>query len=137
MPTALTSFPEGLFKDCESLPDIPFRAGITVLPVSVFEGCKSIKSLVIPPTVKRIESKAVAACTSLESVVFPASLEYLAPDAFEGCTALHNIRVDGDIGLFYVGENDGYLYEAADEGDRVVLKTNAGAASSVSFYKDR
>lgn len=136
MPTALTSFPEGLFKDCESLPDIPFRAGITVLPVSVFEGCKSIKSLVIPPTVKRIESKAVAGCTSLESVVFPASLEYLAPDAFEGCTALHNIRVDGDIGLFYVGENDGYLYEAADEGDRVVLKTNAGAASSVSFYKD-
>lgn len=136
MPTALSSFPEGLFKDCESLPDIPFRAGITVLPVSVFEGCKSLKSLVIPPGVKRIESKAVAGCTSLESVVFPASLEYLAPDAFEGCAALHNIRVDGDTGLFYVGENDGYLYEAADEGDRVVLKTNAGAASSVSFYKD-
>ena len=136
MPTAISTFPEGLFKDCESLSDIPFRAGITVLPVSVFEGCKSIKSLVIPPTVKRIESKAVAGCTSLESVVFPASLEYLAPDAFDGCTSLHNIRVDGDTGLFYVGENDGYLYEAADEGDKIVLKTNGGNDSSVSFYKD-
>lgn len=136
MPTALDSFPEGLFKNCESLSDIPFRAGITVLPVSVFEGCKSLKSLVIPPTVKRIESKAVAGCTSLESVVFPASLEYLAPDAFDGCTSLHNIRVDGDTGLFYVGENDGYLYEAADEGDKIVLKTNGGKGSAVSFYKD-
>ena len=136
MPTKLSDFPEGLFKNCESLPDIPFRAGITVLPVSVFEGCKSLKSLVIPPTVKRIESKAVAGCTSLESVVFPAGLEYIAPDAFDGCTALHNLRVDGDTGLFYVGEDDGYLYEAADEGDRVVLKTNGGNGSGVSFYKD-
>lgn len=136
MPKAVTSFPEGLFKDCQSLPDIPFRAGITVLPVSVFEGCKSLKSLVIPPTVKRIESKAVAGCTSLESVVFPAGLEYLAPDAFDGCTSLHNLRVDGDTGLFYVGENDGFLYEAADEGDKVVLKTSNGGGASVSFYKD-
>ncbi len=136
LPTGISSFPEGLFKDCESLPDIPFRAGITVLPESVFEGCRSLKSLVIPNTVKRIESKAVAGCTALESVVFPSSLEYLAPDAFEGCTALHNIRVDGEGGLFYVGEDDGYLWEAADEGDRVVLKTNAGKGSSVSFYKD-
>lgn len=136
MPTALSAFPEGLFKNCESLTDIPFRAGILVLPESVFEGCKSLKSLVIPPTVRRIEARALAGCTSLESVVFPAGLEYIAPDAFEGCTALHNIRVDGDTGLFYVGENDGYLYEAADEGDRIVLKTNAGSSASVSFYKD-
>ena len=136
MPNTVSSFPEGLFKNCESLSDIPFRAGITVLPASVFEGCRSIKSLVIPPTVKRIESKAAAGCTSLESVVFPACLEYLAPDAFEGCTSLHNIRVDGDTGLFYVGEEDGYLYEAADEGDRVVLKTNGAGGASVSFFKD-
>ena len=136
MPNALSAFPEGLFKNCESLPEIPFRAGITVLPASVFEGCASLKSLVIPPTVRRIESRAVAGCTSLESVVFPASLEYIAPDAFEGCTSLHNLRVDGDSGLFYVGENDGFLYEAADEGDRVVLKTSGAGGASVSFYKD-
>ena len=136
MPNSVSVFPEGLFKNCESLTDIPFRAGITVLSESVFEGCRSIKSLVIPPTVKRIESKAVAGCTSLESVVFPACLEYVAPDAFEGCTSLHNIRVDGDTGLFYVGENDGYLYEAADEGDRVVLKTNGAGGASVGFFKD-
>ena len=136
MPKAVSAFSEGLFKNCESLPEIPFRAGITSLPVSVFEGCTSIKSLVIPPTIKRIEAKAVAGCTSLESVVFPSCLEYVAPDAFEGCTSLHNIRVDGDTGLFYVGEEDGYLYEAADEGDRVVLKTNGVGASSVSFFKD-
>ena len=135
MPNTVSAFPEGLFKNCESLPDIPFRAGITVLPASVFEGCRSLKSLVIPPTVKRIESKAAAGCTSLESVVFPSTLEYVAPDAFEGCTSLHNIRVDGDTGLFYVGEEDGYLYEAADEGDRVVLKTNGAGGAPVSFYK--
>ena len=136
MPTAVTAFPEGLFKDCVSLAEIPFRAGITVLPESVFEGCASIKSLVIPPTVKRIESRAVAGCTSLESVVFPSCIEYVAPDAFEGCTSLHNLRVDGDGGLFYIGEDDGYLYEAADEGDRVVLKTSAGRGAGVSFFKD-
>ncbi len=136
MPNAVSAFPEGLFKDCVSLPEIPFRAGITELPESVFEGCASLKSLVIPPTVKRIESRAVAGCTALESVVFPSCIEYIAPDAFEGCNSLHNLRVDGEGGLFYIGENDGYLYEAADEGDRVVLKTNGGNASSVSFFKD-
>lgn len=136
MPNAVSAFSKGLFKNCESLPEIPFRAGITTLPESVFEGCKSIKSLVIPPTVRRIESRAVADCTSLESVVFPTSLEYIAPDAFEGCTALHNLRVDGDTGLFYIGENDGCLYEAADEGDRIVLRVNGSAGQSVSFYKD-
>lgn len=136
MPSAVSSFPEGLFKNCESLPEIPFRAGITVLPESVFEGCSSIKSLVIPPTVRRIESRAAAGCTSLESIVFPSSIEYLAPDAFEGCTSIRNIRVDGEGGLFYVGEEDGYLYEAADEGDRVVLKTSIGQGSQVSFFKD-
>lgn len=136
MPNSVSSFPEGLFKNCESLPEIPFRAGITVLSESVFEGCRSIKSLVIPPTVKRIEAKAVANCTSLESVVFPSCLEYLAPDAFEGCTALHNLRVDGDGGLFYVGEEDGCLYEAADEGDRIVVRISGVQGASVSFFKD-
>jgi hypothetical protein len=136
MPNSVSSFPEGLFKNCESLPEIPFRAGITSLSVSVFEGCKSLKSLVIPPTVRRIESRAVAGCSSLESVVFPACLEYLAPDAFEGCSSLRNLRVDGDTGLFYIGEEDGCLYEAADEGDRIVLRVNGVPGQSVSFYKD-
>ncbi len=136
MPNAVSAFPEGLFKNCESLPEIPFRAGLTVLPESVFEGCSSIKSLVLPPTVRRIESRAAAGCTSLESIVFPSSLEYLAPDAFEGCNSIRNIRVDGEGGLFYVGEEDGYLYEAADEGDRVVLKTCIAQGSQVSFFKD-
>ncbi len=136
MPNTVSSFSEGLFKNCESLPEIPFRAGITSLPESVFEGCKSIKSLVIPPTVRRIESRAVAGCTSLESVVFPTGLEYVAPDAFEGCTALRNLRVDGDTGLFYIGEEDGCLYEAADEGDRIVLRVNGAAGQSVNFFKD-
>jgi len=136
MPNAVSAFSKGLFKNCESLPEIPFRAGITVLPESVFEGCRSIKSLVIPPTVRRIESRAVAGCTALESVVFPAGLEYIAPDAFEGCTSLRNLRVDGDTGLFYIGEEDGCLYEAADEGDRIVLRVNGVSGQSVSFYKD-
>ena len=136
MPNALSTFPEGLFKDCKVLPEIPFRAGISVLNPSVFEGCSSLKSLVIPSTVKRVESRAVAGCTSLESVVFPSCIEYLAPDAFEGCTSLRNIRVDGEGGLFYVGEEDGYLYEAADEGDRVVLKTCIEQGSQVAFFKD-
>ena len=136
MPSSVSSFPEGLFKNCESLPEIPFRAGITVLPASVFEGCSALKSLVIPPTVKRIESRAAAGCTSLESVVFPAGLEYVAPDAFEGCSSLHNIRMDGDGSLFYVGEEDGCLYEAADEGDRIAVRVSGLAGQSLSFYKD-
>lgn len=136
MPSAVSSFPEGLFKNCESLPEIPFRAGITVLPASVFEGCSALKSLVIPPTVKRIESRAVAGCTSLESVVFPAGLEYVAPDAFEGCSSLRNIRMDGEGSLFYVGEEDGCLYEAADEGDRIAVRVSGLAGQSLSFFKD-
>ena len=136
MPNAVSSFPQALFNGCESLQEIPFRAGITSLPESVFEGCRSIKSLVIPPTVRRIEARAVADCTSLESVVFPDCLEYVAPDAFEGCSSLHNLRVDGDSGLFYIGEEDGFLYEAADEGDRIVLRTNGVPGAAVSFFKD-
>ncbi len=136
MPSAVSAFPEGLFKNCQSLTDIPFRAGITVLAESVFEGCTSLKTLVIPNTVKRIEAKAVAGCTSLESVVFPSCLEYLAPDAFDGCSALRSLRVDGDGGLFYVGENDGCLYEAADEGDKIVVKASSFNRASVSFFKD-
>lgn len=136
MPSAVSAFPEGLFKNCESLPEIPFRAGITVLPASVFEGCSALKSLVIPPTVKRIESRAAAGCTSLESIVFPAALEYLAPDAFEGCTSIRNIRMDGEGSLFYVGEEDGCLYEAADEGDRIAVRVSGLAGQSLSFFKD-
>ena len=136
MPSSVSSFPEGLFKNCESLPEIPFRAGLTVLPASVFEGCSALKSLVIPPTVKRIESRAAAGCTSLESIVFPAGLEYVAPDAFEGCTSIHNIRMDGEGSLFYVGEEDGCLYEAADEGDRIAVRVSGLAGQSLSFFKD-
>lgn len=135
MPNAVSSFPEGLFKNCQSLPEIPFRAGITVLPASVFEGCSSIKSLVIPPTVKRIEAKACANCTALESVVFPAGLEFIADDAFEGCTALHNIRLDGESGLFYIND-DGSLYFADDEGDREIVKCFGVNNQGVSFFKD-
>ena len=136
MPSALSGFPEGLFKDCSALTEIPFRAGISVLPVSVFEGCSSLKALVIPNTVKRIEAKAAAGCTALESVVFPAGLEYLAPDAFDGCNSIRNIRIDGESGLFYVSEEDGCLYEAADEGDKLVLRTKAAGGAAVSFFKD-
>ena len=136
MPNTVTGFSEALFKDCQSLPEIPFRAGITVLPESVFEGCSSLKSLVLPPTVRRIESRAAAGCTSLESLVLPSCIEYVAPDAFEGCSSLHNIRVEGEGGLFYVGEKDGFLYEAADEGDRVVLRTTGVKNASVGFFKE-
>ncbi|MBP5520728.1 MAG: leucine-rich repeat domain-containing protein [Treponema sp.] len=136
MPNTLSGFPEGLFKNCESMPEIPFRAGIKVLAESVFEGCSSLKALVIPNTVTRIESKAVANCTSLESVVFPSMLEYIAPDAFEGCTSIHNIRIDGEGGLFYVGENDGCLYEAADEGDKIVVQAYSVNAQPVSFFTE-
>ena len=135
MPKTVTAFSEGLFKNCSSLKDIPFRAGITSLPESVFEGCSSIKSLVIPPTVKRIESKAVAGCTSLESVVFPAGLEFIADDAFEGCTSLHNIRIDGESGLFYLGD-EGDLYYADDEGDRIIVKAYGVNNQEVSFFKE-
>ena len=135
MPTTVSSFPEGLFKGCESLLEIPFRAGITVLSASVFEGCSSIKSLVIPPTVKRIESKACANCTALESVVFPASLEFIADDAFEGCTSLHNLRIDGESGLFYVND-DGSLYFADDAGDRVIVKCYGVNNQGVAFFKE-
>ncbi len=135
MPNSVESFPEGLFKGCESLPEIPFRAGITDLPESVFEGCSSVKSLVIPPTVKRIESKACANCSSLESVVFPSGLEFIADDAFEGCTSLHNIRLDGESGLFYIND-DGSLYFADDAGDRVIVKCYGVNNQGVSFFKD-
>ncbi len=135
MPSAVSSFPEGLFKNCESLPEIPFRAGITELAESVFEGCSSLKSLVIPSTVKRIESKAVAACSAIESVVFPAGLEYIADDAFEGCTSIHNIRIDGENPLFYVGD-DGCLYYADDEGDRVIVKAYGVNNQNVAFFKE-
>ena len=135
MPNSVSAFSEGLFKNCESLPEIPFRAGITELPESVFEGCTSLKALVIPPTVKRIDSKAVANCTSLESVVFPAALEFIADDAFDGCNSLHNIRLDGENKLFYIGE-DGCLYFADDEGDRIIVKCNGVQNQTVSFFKE-
>ena len=106
------------------------------MPESLFEGCSSVKSLVIPPTVKRIESKACANCTSLESVVFPAGLEFIADDAFEGCTSLHNIRLDGESGLFYIND-DGSLFYADDAaGDRVIVKCYGVNNQGVSFFKD-
>jgi len=135
MPKTVDAFSKGLFKNCEALSEIPFRAGITSLPESVFEGCRSLKSLVIPPTVKRIESKAVADCSALESVVFPAGLEFIADDAFEGCTALHNIRIDGESGLFYLGD-EGSLYYADDEGDRIIVKAYGVQNQEVAFFKE-
>lgn len=136
MPMQLTKFPEGLFMGCSSLLEIPFRTGITELPENVIANCTGIKSLVIPNTVKKIGSKAVAGCTSLESVVFPECIEEIAPDAFEGCTSLHNVRIEGESGLFYISEDDGCLYFAGDESDKKVVQIYGVTNNGVGFFKD-
>lgn len=135
MPNVIDGLSEGLFAGCSSLKDIPFRAGIKSLPVSVFEGCSSLKSLVIPATVERIESRAAADCTELMTVVLPANLQYLAEDAFEGCDSIHNIRLNGANEKFYVDE-DGCLYENADEGAKLRLKAEKFQNDEVSFYSN-
>lgn len=136
MPNQLNGFPEGLFKDCTSLKEIPFRAGIKNLPDSVFENCSSLKSIVIPDTVKTIGSKAFAGCSALESIVLPGGIYDIAIDAFDGCASIHNIRINGDGGLIYMGEEDGNLYFAADEGDRIAINVYGVQNQGVGFFSD-
>lgn len=136
MPNVVNAFPKGLFKGCSSLTDIPFRAGITELPEEVFADCSSITSLIIPNTVTKIGPKALANCTSLTSVVFPGGIIEIAPDAFEGCTSLHSIRIDGDGGLIYLNEENGCLYIADDDGDRLAVQVYGVNSSKVGFFKD-
>jgi len=115
MPDTNAAFAEGQFFGCSALEEIPFIAGIQELPESCLEGCSSVKSLVIPNTVAKISSRAVADCTSLETVVLPAKLYELADDAFEGCCNIRSIRLDPDNHLFFIGEEDGCLYEHSIE----------------------
>lgn len=136
MPNQLNGFPEGLFKDCSSLKEIPFRAGIKNLPDSIFENCTSLKSIVIPDTVKTIGSKAFAGCSALESIVLPGGIYDIAEDAFEGCTSVHNIRIYGEGGLIYLNDEDGNLYFAADEGDRVAIKVYGVQNQGVGFFSE-
>ena len=136
LPIRIDAFPEGLFKDCYSLKDIPFRAGITHLAKSVFENCSSIRAVVVPNTVTTIGSRAFAGCSALETIVLPGGIYDIAPDAFEGCNSVHNIRINGEGGLIYINKDDGCLYLADDEGDRLVISVCNVENNEIEFFKE-
>ena len=136
MPNVVYSFPEGLFQNCSSLKEIPFRAGIRELPPFVFEGCTSLVSLVVPPSVERIENRAAAGCTSLTTLVLPAALRELDDSAFAECPNIRNIRISEDNPQFYVSEEDGYLYERTENGDKLRLKTAGTEKQVVNLFKE-
>ncbi len=136
MPNVVYSFPEGLFQNCCSLKEIPFRAGIRELSPFVFEGCSSLLSLVVPPTVERIEKRAAAGCTNLTTLVLPAALRELDDSAFAECPNIRNIRISEDNPQFYVSEEDGYLYERTEDGDKLRLKTAGTEKQVVNLFKE-
>ena len=136
MPNVVYSFPEGLFQNCSSLKEIPFRAGIRELSPFVFEGCSSLVSLVVPSTVERIENRAVAGCTNLNTIVLPVALRELDDSAFEDCPNIRNIRISEDNPQFYVSEENGYLYERTEEGDKLRLKTAGTEKPVVNLFKE-
>ncbi len=73
--TAITSFPEGLFKDCTSAENFSFLFGnctsLTSVPENLFEGLTAVTNL----------SSLFSGCTGLTSV----------PDVFSGLTTVTNI----------------------------------------------
>lgn len=90
--TAITSFPEGLFKDCTSAENFSFLFGnctsLTSVPENLFEGLTAVTNL----------SSLFSGCTSLTSVpdVFTAQMSTVTniSNIFSGCTGLKSVPED-------------------------------------------
>lgn len=93
VPEGVTSLPDGVFGECESLAAVMLPDGLQSIGFGCFYGCTELKGIDLPDTVKKIGKSAFNGCTSLVTVKLGKGLESISAFAFGSCKFLTDIYV--------------------------------------------
>ncbi len=133
LPEGLSCLYNETFADCASLKTVVLPEGLYQMQEKAFKGCSSLESVVLPNTLYMLGREAFADCVSLKSVVLPESLDGIDEMAFAGCSGMKYIVAlniifplmengtfggcDGVTDIYYVGDEDTWLWRTADYTD--------------------
>jgi hypothetical protein len=107
---ALTTIPEGAFKECKTLTSLTIPNSVTSIGAGSFSDCENITSVTIPNSVTSIGDYAFGSCT-ITSVTIPNSVTSIGDRAFWFCTSLTAITVDAANTAY--SSDSGVLYNKA------------------------
>ncbi|MCH5324196.1 MAG: leucine-rich repeat domain-containing protein [Eubacterium sp.] len=93
----VTSIPEWLFFDCDSLETIIIPDTVRSIGYSAFRGADGLKTIVLPSGLEDIDSYAFFECTSLEEITIPEKIHILNQYVFYGCTSLAKIVIPDSV----------------------------------------
>ena len=107
---AMTTLPDGLFKNCTALKNVTLPTGLAKIPNSLFDGCTALRDIDIPSgvteignyafrntaitevppldNISRIGSYAFNNCKGIKNVSIPANVTYIGTSAFAGCSSV-------------------------------------------------
>ena len=84
----MTTLPDGMFLECNTLTALTLPKKIKVLGQDTFAWCESLHTLTLPPTLETIGDEAFNGCVSLRALTLPPTLTTIGRSAFVGCKEL-------------------------------------------------
>ena len=139
IPSYVSEFGNGAFKDCRNLTTVKFEGdatNATVFPDKMFSGCAALKwsgsseYFVVPTGIATIGENTFAGCTGLQGVNFKASLVTISDYAFNGCTALRKFENLSGTSLATIGE---YAFQNTLINDKVEFPFTLATVKANAF----
>ena len=91
IPSAFTSIPGGMFRDCKNLKSVKIPSTVKAIGEVVFYGCNALESIELPDGIETIGGYAFAE-TSISSIKLPATLKEIRGGVFCDCLKLKRIE---------------------------------------------
>ncbi len=139
IPSFVSEFGNGAFKDCRNLSTVKFEGdatNATVFPDKMFSGCAALKwsvsskYFVIPSGITTVGENTFAGCTGLQGINFTASLTTISDYAFNGCTALRKFENLSGTALTTIGE---YAFQNTLINDKVEFPSTLATVKANAF----
>ena len=97
LPDSVTTIGVDAFRECDSLSEVTFGAGVSSVGDMAFVGCNSLRRIQLPPGVRRVGIYAFAYCSSLEHVSVAQGTETIGYDAFAFCPCLRSVTLPPSV----------------------------------------
>ena len=130
----VTSIPNNLFQECESLKSIVIGDQITTLGTNVFSRCSNLESVTLGKGLKSLPEGTFNGCSNLVELVIPANIEDISSNAFVSTGKLKNITVE-DSNPNYMSF-EGALYSKQEEGGLILIHMPAGKEGKAVLSPD-